>query len=208
MHALSSHFNAEPTRASRPFDKDRDGFVIAEGAAVLVLEEMESARRRGAKIYAELAGYGRTCDAYHITAPHDKGVGAGRAMELAMRDAGVAHSDVHYINAHGTSTGLGDVAETKAIKSVFGEAARKLVISSTKSMTGHSLGAAAGFESVACLLSMKHGVIPPTINLDHPDPECDLDYTPKTAREMKFQICLNNSFGFGGHNACLCFRAV
>ena len=209
MHALSSHFNADPTRASRPFDKDRDGFVIAEGAAVLVLEELEHARRRGARIYGEVAGYGRTCDAFHITAPHDKGQGAGRAMQLAMAEAGLSPDRIGYINAHGTSTGLGDVAETRAIKAVFGhEQAHKVVISSTKSMTGHALGAAAGFESVACLLAMNKGVIPPTINLDHPDPECDLDYTAKTARELRFDACLNNSFGFGGHNACLCFRAV
>jgi 3-oxoacyl-[acyl-carrier-protein] synthase II len=209
MHALSSHFNDQPTRASRPFDRARDGFVIAEGAAVLVLEELEHARRRGARIYGEVSGYGRTCDAFHITAPHDKGRGAARAMELALAEANLAPSGVGYINAHGTSTGLGDVAETRAIKAVFGDsAARQVAISSTKSMTGHALGAAAGFESVACLLALTRGVIPPTINLEDPDPECDLDYTPNTARELRFGACLNNSFGFGGHNACLCFRAV
>jgi 3-oxoacyl-[acyl-carrier-protein] synthase II len=160
-------------------------------------------------VYGEVAGYGRTCDAFHITAPHDKGQGAGRAMQLALAEAGLRPGDIGYINAHGTSTGLGDVAETRAIKAVFGETdARAVSISSTKSMTGHALGAAAGFESVACLLALTRGVLPPTINLDHPDPECDLDYTPKVARERRFQACLNNSFGFGGHNACLCFRAI
>ena len=208
MRALSTR-NEEPTRASRPFDKDRDGFVIAEGAAVLVLEEMEAARRRGARIYCELAGYGRTCDAFHITAPDERGAGAAEAMRLAIEDAGLTPADVDYINAHGTSTELNDKCETLAIKQALGEEqARRVMISSTKSMTGHLLGAAGGFESVACALAISRGVIPPTINYETPDPECDLDYVPNSAREATIRACLNNSLGFGGHNASLCFRRV
>lgn len=208
MRALSTR-NDEPTRASRPFDKDRDGFVIGEGAAVLVLEELEHARRRGARIYCELAGYGRTCDAYHITAPDEQGAGAARAMELAMQDAGVRPEEVDYINAHGTSTPLNDKCETLAIKRALGEEnARRVAISSTKSMTGHLLGAAGALESVACVLTIKNGIIPPTINYETPDPECDLDYVPNHAREAKVRVCLNNSLGFGGHNATLCFKAL
>ncbi len=208
MRALSTR-NDEPTRASRPFDKNRDGFVIAEGAGVLVLEEMEAARRRGARIYCELAGYGRTCDAFHITAPDELGAGAAEGMRLAVADAGLTAADIDYINAHGTSTELNDKCETLAIKAALGEAdARRVAISSTKSMTGHLLGAAGAFESVVCALAIARGVIPPTINYETPDPECDLDYVPNTARPAKIRACLNNSLGFGGHNATLCFKAV
>lgn len=208
MRALSTR-NDEPARASRPFDRDRDGFVIAEGAAVLVLEEMEHARRRGARIYCELAGYGRTCDAYHITAPDELGAGAAEGMRLAVADAGLTPADIDYINAHGTSTELNDKCETRAIKAALGEAdARRVWISSTKSMTGHLLGAAGGFESVVCALALHRGVVPPTINYENPDPDCDLDYVPNTAREGRIRAALNNSLGFGGHNATLCFKAV
>lgn len=208
MRALSTR-NDEPTRASRPFDRDRDGFVIAEGAAVLVLEEMEHARRRGARIYCELAGYGRTCDAYHITAPDELGAGAAEGMRLAIADAGLTPADIDYINAHGTSTELNDKCETRAIKAALGETdARRVWISSTKSMTGHLLGAAGGFESVVCALALHRGVVPPTINYENPDPDCDLDYVPNTAREGRIRAALNNSLGFGGHNATLCFKAV
>jgi 3-oxoacyl-[acyl-carrier-protein] synthase II len=208
MKALSTR-NQEPEKASRPFDRDRDGFVIAEGAGVLVLEEYEHARQRGARIYCELAGYGRTCDAYHITAPHVEGEGAFRAMDLAMRDAGLAPTDIQHVNPHATSTLLGDRCETKAIKRAFGEDhARKLSLSATKSILGHALAAAGGLEAVACVMTMRHGVVHPTVNLDHPDDGCDLDYVPHTAREMKVKACLKNSFGFGGHNATLCFKAL
>jgi 3-oxoacyl-[acyl-carrier-protein] synthase II len=208
MRALSTR-NDEPQRASRPFDRDRDGFVIAEGAAVLVLEELEHARRRGARIYCELAGYGATCDAYHMTAPDEEGRGAARGMRLAMEDAGLTPDRIDYINAHGTSTELNDKCETKAIKVALGEAnARRVMISSSKSMTGHLLGAAGALESVVCAFALQKGVIPPTINYETPDPECDLDYVPNTAREAKIGACLNNSLGFGGHNATLCFKAV
>jgi len=208
MRALSTR-NDAPTKASRPFDRDRDGFVIGEGAAVLVLEEMEAARRRGARIYCELAGYGRTCDAYHITAPDELGAGAAEGMRLAVADAGLTPADIDYINAHGTSTELNDKCETRAIKAALGEAdARRVWISSTKSMTGHLLGAAGGFESVVCALALHRGVVPPTINYETPDPECDLDYVPNAAREKRIRACLNNSLGFGGHNATLCFTAV
>ena len=206
MRALSTR-NDAPEKASRPFDKHRDGFVIGEGAAVLVLEEMEGARRRGARIYAELAGYGRTCDAFHITAPDERGEGAAEAMRLAIADAGLAPSDIDYINAHGTSTELNDKCETLAIKAALGEAdARRVMVSSSKSMTGHLLGAAGAFESAVCVLAMTHGVVPPTINYETPDPDCDLDYVPNRARRATVRACLNNSFGFGGHNASLCFR--
>jgi 3-oxoacyl-[acyl-carrier-protein] synthase II len=207
MRALSTR-NDAPEKASRPFDKDRDGFVIGEGSGILVLEELEHAKRRGAKIYCELAGYGRTCDAYHITAPHDEGAGAARAMTMAMTDAGLTPQDINYVNPHATSTSLGDRGETLAIKRAFGEEqARKLTISATKSMIGHGLGAAGGMESVAVALMIKNGVVHPTINLDHPDEGCDLDYVPGSARELKITACMKNSFGFGGHNAALCYKA-
>ncbi len=208
LRALSTR-NDEPVRASRPFDRERDGFVIAEGAAALVIEEYEHAVKRGADIYCELAGYGRTCDAYHITAPDDLGRGATRGMKLAIEDAGLNPAQIDYINAHGTSTELNDKCETIAIKAALGEDhARRVAISSNKSMLGHTLGAAGGVESVACALTMRHGVIPPTINLENPDPACDLDYVPNTAREATVKACLNNSLGFGGHNATLCFKAL
>ncbi len=197
--------NTEPEKASRPFDKDRDGFVLGEGAGVVVLEELEHARARGARIYAEVIGYAMNSDAYHITAPPEEGEGAVRCMEMALKDAGVAKTDIGYINAHGTST-MADAIETKAIKHVFGEQAYKIPVSSTKSMTGHLLGAAGGIEAVFSILALHHGILPPTINLDHPDPACDLDYVPNKARATKTQVVLSNSFGFGGVNACLLFR--
>lgn len=210
MKALSNR-NDEPTRASRPFDKDRDGFVLSEGAGVLVLEELEHAKKRGARIYCELAGYGLSADAYHMTSPSPEGAGAARCMEMALRHAGVNPDEVDYINAHGTSTGLGDICETKAIKRVFGPRATApgggLLVSSTKSMTGHTLGAAGALEMAACALAIRDSLIPPTINLDEPDPECDLDYVPHVAREHKVRIAVNNSFGFGGHNATLIAKA-
>ena len=208
MRALSTR-NNEPQRASRPFDKERDGFVIAEGAGVLMLEEYEHAKARGAKIYCELAGYGRTCDAFHMTAPDEAGAGAAEGMRQAMADAGVTPGQVNYINAHGTSTALNDKCETMAIKASLGEGpARKTMISSTKSMTGHLLGAAGGVESVVCAMALHTGVVPPTINYENPDPDCDLDYVPNAAREAKPRVALNNSLGFGGHNATLCFKAL
>ena len=197
--------NDDPTKASRPFDKDRDGFVLGEGAGVVVLEELEHARARGARIYAEVIGYAMNSDAYHITAPPEEGEGAVRCMEMALKDAGVAKTDIGYINAHGTST-MADAIETKAIKHVFGEQAYRIPVSSTKSMTGHLLGAAGGIEAVFSILALHHGILPPTINLDHPDPACDLDYVPNTARSVQTQVVLSNSFGFGGVNACLLFR--
>ena len=206
LRALSTARNNEPEKASRPFDKNREGFVIADGAAILVVEELEHARKRGARIYAEISGFGMTCDAFHMTAPTDDGEGAARAMKLAMQDAQLKPEDVDYINAHGTSTELNDKIETKAIKTAFGERARKLMVSSTKSMTGHMLGAAGGIETVVCALALRDGVIPPTINYETPDPDCDLDYVPNTARQAAVQACLNNSFGFGGHNACLALK--
>lgn len=207
MRALSPR-NDDPEHASRPFDKDRDGFVIGEGSGILVLEDEEHARRRGAHVYAELAGSGMTCDAFHMTAPAESGEGAARAMKLAMLDAQIAPEDIDYINAHGTSTPLNDKIETRAIKTALGEeAARKVMISSTKSMTGHLLGAAGGIESIACAMAIEHGVVPPTINQFTADPDCDLDYTPNEAREAPVRACLNNSLGFGGHNACLAMRA-
>jgi 3-oxoacyl-[acyl-carrier-protein] synthase II len=202
-----SRRNDEPTRASRPFDRDRDGFVLGEGAGVLVLEELEVATRRGAKIYAEIVGYGMTADAYHITAPPDNGEGAVRCMELVIRDAGVAKEDIGYINAHGTST-FADKVETMAIKQVFGERAYRIPVSSTKSMTGHLLGAAGGIEAAFSVLAIHRGLLPPTINLEHPDPECDLDYVPGHARETSLHVVLSNSFGFGGVNACLLFKKL
>jgi 3-oxoacyl-[acyl-carrier-protein] synthase II len=205
--ALSER-NDDPRGASRPFDRRRDGFVLSEGAGVLIFEELEHARRRNAPIYAEVLGTGNTADAYHITAPHEDGAGAARAMAVALKDAGLNPEDVQYINAHGTSTPLGDVAETKAIKSVFGEHAQKLMVSSTKSMVGHLLGASGGVEAIACVLSIKHGVVHPTINLTTPDPACDLDYVPNTARETRVRHVLSNSFGFGGHNCSLALGSV
>ena len=208
MRALSTR-NDDPAGASRPFDKDRDGFVMGEGAGVLVLEEYEHAVRRGARIYAELAGFGMTCDAFHMTAPCDDGDGARRAMLKSMESAKLTPADVDYINAHGTSTPLGDKGETLAIKGALGEAAaKKVMVSSTKSMTGHLLGGAGGIESVACVMALHTGIVPPTINYTTPDPDCDLDYVPNTARQAPIRACLNNSFGFGGHNACLAFRKV
>jgi 3-oxoacyl-[acyl-carrier-protein] synthase II len=204
--ALSAR-NDEPTKASRPFDKDRDGFVLGEGAGIVVLEELERAKRRGARIYAELVGYGMNSDAYHITAPSENGEGAVRCMELAIKDAKISKDQVGYINAHGTST-MADAIETKAIKQVFGERARSIPVSSTKSMTGHLLGAAGGIEAVFSLLAIHHKLLPPTINLDHPDPECDLDYIPWKARPASVTVALSNSFGFGGVNACLLFKRI
>jgi 3-oxoacyl-[acyl-carrier-protein] synthase II len=200
--ALSQR-NDDPTGASRPFDRERDGFVLSEGAGMVVLEEFEHAKKRGAPVYAELLGVGCTADAYHVTAPHPEGAGARKAMELALRDARLNPSDVQYVNAHGTSTELGDVGETKAIKQAFGEHARKLAVSSTKSMIGHLLGASGGVALVACVLSLRHRVLHPTINLRHPDPLCDLDYVPNQARETRVVNVLANSFGFGGHNCTL-----
>jgi 3-oxoacyl-[acyl-carrier-protein] synthase II len=202
-----SRRNDEPARASRPFDRDRDGFVLGEGAGVLVLEELETAKRRGARIYAEIVGYGMTADAYHITAPPDTGEGAVRCMELAIRDAGVVKEQIGYINAHGTST-FADKVETLAIKQVFGDHASRIPVSSTKSMTGHLLGAAGGIEAAFSVLAIHRGFLPPTINLEHPDPECDLDYVPGRAREQSVDIVLSNSFGFGGVNACVLFRKL
>jgi 3-oxoacyl-[acyl-carrier-protein] synthase II len=200
--ALSQR-NDDPQAASRPFDRDRDGFILSEGAGILVIEELEHARRRGATVHAELLGVGNTADAHHITAPHPEGSGAMRAMQLALRDARLNPEDIEYVNAHGTSTELGDVAETKALKKVFGAHAWRLAISSTKSMIGHLLGASGGVELIATVMTLKSGVIHPTINLQTPDPECDLDYVPNTARVMRVRKAISNSFGFGGHNCCL-----
>ncbi len=205
--ALSGR-NDNPQAASRPFDKDRDGFVLSEGAGILVLEELEHAKKRGVRIYAEVLGTGNTADAYNITAPHPEGIGATRAMQLALKDAKLNPTDIDYVNAHGTSTDLGDVAETLALKKVFGDHARKLAISSTKSMVGHLLGASGGAELIATVLSIRDGVVHPTINLDTPDPACDLDYVPKTARKMTVRYAVSNSFGFGGHNASLVVGAL
>lgn len=205
--ALSER-NDDPERASRPFDKNRDGFVLGEGAGILVLEEYEHAKARGANIYCEVLACGNTADAYHITAPHEDGIGAAEAMRAAMREAGWNPTDVQYLNAHGTSTGLGDAAETRAVKQVFGDHAKKLMISSTKSMVGHLLGASGGVEAIACALGLRRGVLHPTINLTEPDPECDLDYIPNTAREVRVTKMLSNSFGFGGHNCSLALGAV
>ena len=202
MRALSFRTEA-PREASRPFDRDRDGFVLAEGAGVLVLEELERARRRGARVYGELMGYGASGDAGHITQPDEEGRGAARAMEMALADARIPPESVQYVNAHGTSTPLGDKAETLAVKRVFGPHAARLAISSTKSQLGHTLGASGGIELVVCGLTITRGVIAPTINLDNPDPDCDLDYTPKVAREARISVAMSNSFGFGGHNASL-----
>jgi 3-oxoacyl-[acyl-carrier-protein] synthase II len=205
--ALSSR-NDNPHAASRPFDKERDGFVLSEGAGILIIEELEHARKRGVRIYAELLGAASTSDAYNITAPHPEGIGAARAMQLALKSARLNPSDIDYINAHGTSTELGDTAETLAVKKVFGEHARKVAISSTKSMIGHTLGASGGVELVATVMSIKDGVVHPTINLDTPDPVCDLDYVPNVARKMPVRHALSNSFGFGGHNVSLVVGAL
>ena len=202
MKALSTR-NDDPKAASRPWDRDRDGFVMSEGAGVVVVEELEHAKARGATIYCELAGYGLSADAHHMTAPPPDGGGAVRAMQMALDHAKVAPEQVDYVNAHATSTGLGDLCETRAIKTVFGQHAPKLAISSTKSMTGHLLGGAGAVEMAACALAIRDSVIPPTINLENPDVECDLDYTPKVAKERKVRVAVNNSFGFGGHNATL-----
>jgi len=202
MRALSTR-NDQPERASRPFDRDRDGFVISEGAGVVVVEELEHAKARGAKIYCEITGYGMSADAYHMTAPPPDGEGAARAMQLALQHARLSPDQVDYINAHATSTDIGDICETRAIKQVFGDYAYRVAISSTKSMTGHLLGGAGGVEMAACALAIRDSVIPPTINLENPGEECDLDYTPNVARQRKVRVALNNSFGFGGHNATL-----
>ena len=205
LRALSTR-NDEPARASRPFDRDRDGFIIGEGAGVLILEELEHAQRRGAPIYAEMVGYGSSADAFHMTAPSEDGEGAQRAMAMAIRKGGISPAEVDYINAHGTSTPYNDKLETLAIKNCFGEHAQKLAISSTKSMTGHLLGGAGGLEAGITTLAVYHGQVPPTINLDYPDAECDLDYVPHTSRKMAIRCALSNSFGFGGTNAALLFK--
>ena len=208
MRAMSTR-NDQPEAASRPFDRDRDGFVMGEGGGVLVLEEYEHAKARGAEIYCELAGYGLTCDAYHMTAPKPDGTAVARAMQSAVDHAEARIDEIDYINAHATSTPVGDISESNAIKLFAGEHAKDgLLVSSTKSMTGHLLGGAGGIESAVCVLAIKHGVVPPTINLENPDPECDLDYVPNTARERKIRLALNNSFGFGGHNVTLAFKAL
>jgi len=202
MKAMSTR-NGDPKTASRPFDKDRDGFVMGEGAGVIVLEELGHAKQRGAKIYCEMVGYGNTADAHHLTAPSPGGEGAARCMKMALRNGGLNSRDISYINAHGTSTPQGDVCETQAIKTVFGDHVKALVVSSTKGATGHMLGAAGAVEMTASVLAIKHGIVPPTINLQNQDPECDLDYVANTARQIPVNAILNNSFGFGGHNACI-----
>ena len=207
MKALSTR-NDEPERASRPFDKKRDGFVIGEGAGILVLEEWEAAKSRGARIHGEVIGYGATSDAYHITQPAPEGRGAAECMRIAIDDAGIGPTDVGYVNAHGTSTPYNDANETQAIRRVFGEHANRLEISSTKSMTGHLLGAAGGLESVYTTLALREQRLPPTINYEEPDPECDLDYVPNESRRTTAEVAISNSFGFGGTNACLVFRRV
>lgn len=205
MKALSLR-NDAPQAASRPFERDRDGFVLSEGSGIIILEELERARGRGAKIYAELVGYGLNADAYHMTAPSPGGEGAARCLKMALTDARVDVSQVGYINAHGTSTPLNDVAETQAIKIVFGDYAKRLLVSSTKSVTGHLLGAAGGVEAIFTVKAVETGIIPPTINYDNPDPECDLDYVANTAREVQVDVAISNAFGFGGTNACLVFK--
>lgn len=207
MRALSTR-NDEPEAASRPFDRDRDGFIVSEGAGVVILEEYEHAKRRGAGIYAELCGFGMSCDAYHITAPDPDGEGASLAMENALKDAHCNLEDVDYINAHGTSTHYNDIVETRAIKKLFKEHAYKLCVSSNKSQIGHLLGAAGGVEAVFTVLTVKNGIVPPTINLEHPDPECDLNYVPNVAQEKEINVAISNSFGFGGTNAVLVFRKL
>jgi len=207
MRAISRR-NDEPAKASRPFDKQRDGFVIAEGAGALVLENLEHATKRGARIYCEIVGYGLSCDAYHLTAPSPQGEGAARAIKAALEDASLLPDDIDYINAHGTSTPLNDKNETDAIKSVFGERAYKIPVSSNKSMIGHLLGGAGGAEAVSTILTITQGIIPPTINYENPDPECDLDYVPNTARECPVRIAISNSLGFGGHNAVIALKSM
>ena len=204
--ALSAR-NDEPAKASRPFDRDRDGFVMGEGSGILIVESLESARARNARIYAEIIGCGMTCDAHHITAPLPDGSGAAKAMALAIKDAGIRPDEVDYINSHGTSTDLGDIAETKAVKTVFGDHAYKLAINSTKSMTGHLLGAAGGVEAAVTVRSIREKIVHPTINLDNPDPECDLDYVPNRSRQLDIRYAISNSFGFGGHNVSMVFAA-
>ncbi len=208
LRAVSTAYNDDPTRASRPFDANRDGFVMAEGAAVLVLEELEHAVKRGASLYAEVIGYGLSDDANHITAPAPEGDGAARSIQMSLRDAKIDCTEVDYINAHGTSTQLNDKFETQAIKSVYGEHAYKLAISSLKSMTGHMLGASGGVEAAATAMMLKEGIITPTINYETPDPECDLDYIPNQSRKQDIRIATSHSFGFGGHNACLVFKRI
>lgn len=203
--ALSTR-NDDPAHASRPFDRDRDGFVMGEGGGILVLEELEYALSRGARIYSEIVGYGMTCDAYHITSPVPGGEGATRAMQLAMKDGGLTPAQITYINAHGTSTATNDPTETKAIKNALGERAFQIAVSSTKSMTGHLLGGSGGIEAIATVMAIAHDQIPPTINLDNPDPDCDLDYVPHKSRAQKVEAALSNSFGFGGHNVTLAFK--
>jgi 3-oxoacyl-[acyl-carrier-protein] synthase II len=205
MKALSTR-NDDPTKASRPWDKDRDGFVLGEGAGVLILEDLEKAQKRGARIYCEIVGYGINCDAYHMTNPSEGGVGASDCMNMALEWAGMKPSDIDYINAHGTSTGAGDIAETMAVKRSFGADAKKVWVSSTKSMMGHLLGAAGSVEAALCVLALRDGAVPPTINLENPSAECDLDYVPKQAREKRLSAVLTNSFGFGGTNASLIFK--
>ena len=205
MKAMSTR-NAEPQRASRPFDVGRDGFVMGEGAGVVVIEDLEHAKARGARIYCEITGYGNTADAHHMTAPSPGGEGAARCMRMALRSAAMNPAEIAYINAHGTATLHGDIAETQAIKTVFGDHARRLVVTSTKGATGHMLGAAGAVEMAVCAKAIQTGVVPPTLNLDQPDPECDLDYAPHTARELRVDAIVNNSFGFGGHNACVVAR--
>ncbi|MFA5276393.1 MAG: beta-ketoacyl-ACP synthase II [Candidatus Omnitrophota bacterium] len=207
LKSLSTR-NNEPEKACRPFDKERDGFIIAEGCGLVVLESLEHAKKRGAHIYAEITGYGMSCDAYHMTAPDPTGDGPARAMSLALKDAQLNPEDIDYINAHGTSTKLNDKIETIAIKKSFGKYSRKVMISSTKSMTGHPLGAAGGIEFIICCLAIRDGIIPPTINYEYPDPECDLDYVPNTARKVPVKACLSNSLGFGGHNATLIVKKL
>ncbi|MFZ5640155.1 MAG: beta-ketoacyl-ACP synthase II [Bacillota bacterium] len=205
LRAMSTR-NEEPHRASRPFDTGRDGFVMGEGAGILILESLEHAEKRGARIYAEIGGYGMTCDAHHITEPDPDGMGAAMAMDFCLKDAGMKPQEIDYVNAHGTSTPKGDIAETQAIKKIFGEHAPKMAVSSTKSMTGHLLGAAGGIEAIICALSIERGIIPPTINLEDPDPECDLDYVPNKAVKREVKAAISNSFGFGGHNATVLLR--
>ena len=208
MKAMSTDFNDTPEKASRPFDRLRDGFVMGEGAGVLVIESLEHAQARGARIYCELAGYGATCDAYHITGQDQEGKGLALCLNRALSEAGIDKSEVSYINAHGTSTPINDRCETLAIKRVFGEQAPKIAISSTKSMTGHLLGAAGGVEAAVCALAIRHGIVPPTLNLENPDPDCDLDYVPNQARKMTVNVAISNNLGFGGHNASLVFKAL
>ena len=208
MKAMSTDFNDTPEKASRPFDRLRDGFVMGEGAGVLVIESLEHAQARGARIYCELAGYGATCDAYHITGQDQEGKGLALCLNRALSEAGIDKSEVSYINAHGTSTPINDRCETLAIKRVFGEQAPKIAISSTKSMTGHLLGAAGGVEAAVCALAIRHGIVPPTLNLENPDPDCDLDYVPNQARKMTVNVAISNNLGFGGHNASLVLKAL